>query len=121
MKILTEAEIGDYTVPVNIRYSKRTPHSLFFTFVTDLPVTWELDREMVRDGLGHQVGEGDVQIAPGIASIHLHLTTPSGEAFVVLPRGAVEEALRKSARMVPYGNEHLFMDWSGIPRPEVAS
>jgi len=121
MKILTEAEVGDVVIPVNIRYSKRTPHSLYLTFVTTHPVTWELEREMLRDGLGHKVGEGDVQIAPGTASIHLHLNTPSGEAYVVLPRGAVEAALRKSARMVPYGNEHLFMDWSSLPRPEVAS
>lgn len=121
MKHLTDATVGGTVYPVNIRYSKRNPHSLYFTFVTASPKTWVLDREMVRDGLGRMVGEGDVRITPGPVTIGIHLSSPDGDALAVFHKAAIVEALRESAGMVPFGNEELFMDWSGIPRPEVAS
>ena len=120
MKYLAHAVVGDRTIPVNIRYGKRNPFSLYFTFVDVHPVTWQLDREMVRDGLSFVAGEGDVRITPGGMTVGFHLSSPHGDSIAVFQRDDIVEALRQSAKTVPFGHEADLLDWSGIPRPEVS-
>ncbi|MEV5279845.1 SsgA family sporulation/cell division regulator [Streptomyces sp. NPDC006692] len=98
-------------VKARLRYSPATPLVVEITF--DLgeefsPVTWTLGRDLLRDGLSGPAGMGDAQIgptAPESRTLLLGLYSPGGSAEFRLPRQALGDFLRSTAKLVPYGRE----------------
>lgn len=74
----------------------------------DEGVEWLLSRELLRTGLSHPDGDGDVRIWPARAALDvlfLQLRAPSGEALFELSAAVVGEFLRETEQLVPAGHE----------------
>ncbi|MFF8902531.1 SsgA family sporulation/cell division regulator [Streptomyces lydicus] len=98
-------------VLATLHYSPDTPHCVEVTFALGgdhAPVTWNLGRELLRDGLSGPAGIGDVQIGPTdlpSRTLRLRLHSPHGTAEFSLPGQALGDFLRRTAKVVPYGRE----------------
>ena len=79
---------------------------------TDTSVVWVMDREMVREGLDTQVGEGDVRLWPNEHGtvLMLKLDVPGGSALISLPSQPVLAFLDATYRSVPAGRESSLLD-----------
>jgi hypothetical protein len=91
-------------------------------------ITWLLSRELLRSGLEHPAGEGDVRLWPARGAsdvLYLHLRAPSGEALFEVSRASVAGFLRTTEALVPPGEEvgrlclddelHLLLSNGGDP------
>ncbi|MFJ7416689.1 SsgA family sporulation/cell division regulator [Streptomyces sp. NPDC098077] len=93
-----------------LHYSQRDPYAVRFRFWLDSfgdPVEWYIGRELLRDGLLHLVGEGDVQIGPdqNSAAILIRLRVDEHSSTMTVPRQPVAGFLHRTAKAVPYGCE----------------
>jgi hypothetical protein len=71
-------------------------------------ITWLLSRELLRSGLEHPAGDGDVRLWPARGTsdvLYLHLRAPSGEALFEVSRTSVAAFLRTTEALVPFGQE----------------
>jgi hypothetical protein len=100
-------------VPATLSYEVSDPFAVRITFgesATDdgEGISWLVGRELLRAGLEHPAGEGDVRLWPSRTSgdvLFLHLRAPSGEALFELSATVVGEFLRETERLVPVGEE----------------
>jgi Streptomyces sporulation and cell division protein, SsgA len=75
---------------------------------TEAGITWLLSRELLRSGLEHPAGDGDVRLWPARGAsdvLYLHLRAPSGEALFEVSRASVAAFLRTTEALVPVGQE----------------
>jgi hypothetical protein len=104
-------------VPAVLGYNPADPYAVQIAFgevgttngePADGGIAWLLGRELLRSGLDHPSGEGDVRIWPAHSAadvLFLHLQAPSGEALFELSRGTVAAFLRQTDALVPPGAE----------------
>ena len=95
-------------LPVTLLYRTTDPYEVTITIGTD-HIEWKLGRELLQAGTERPAGDGDIRLwpcrqAPG-DHLFLHLSPPSGQALLELPRTAVLEFLRKTELLVPTGTE----------------
>lgn len=103
-------------VPATLAYEVTDPYAVRIAFgdvgqpagASGEGITWMVGRELLRSGIDHPAGEGDIRIWPAHAAtdlLFLHLRAPSGEALFELSRAAVAAFLRQTEALVPLGAE----------------
>lgn len=99
-----------------LEYHADDPYAVTAVFHTgEAPVTWVFARDLLDEGLVHEVGHGDVQIVPardslGTHTIQLRLSSPDGIAVLEASADAVLEFLGRSYALVPPGAESQHLD-----------
>lgn len=99
-----------------LEYYAADPFAVTAVFQTgDRPVRWVFSRDLLDEGLVHDVGEGDIQIVPtrdslGVHIVQLRLASPDGVAVLEAPADVILEFLGRSYALVPPGMESAFVD-----------
>ena len=111
---------GGPSLPVlaGLGYSADDPWAVRVAFHTggeaNGVVEWLFARELLTDGVGRAVGEGDVRVWPstkdGARLVHLAMSSPSGSALFELQRDALVEFLQQTYLAVPTGCEDERVD-----------
>src|SRR3954454_14059541 len=109
-------------VPALFSYDARDPYAVRIRFGSahaggQDAVTWLIGRELLRAGLDHPTGDGDVRVGPTEASsdvLFLQLRAPSGEALMELSRTALAAFVRGTETLVPFGAEGAAIDLDGV-------
>jgi hypothetical protein len=113
---------GQTPVPVcaELRFEPTDPYAVHVTFRTggtERPtqaVSWTFARDLLAEGMGHGVGEGDVRVWPAgsgrTAVVFLALSSPSGRALFEVPSGDLVAFLAGTYGVVPRGEESDFLD-----------
>ena len=112
----------DVPVLVNavLEYQPRDPYAVTAVILTTAgPVSWVFSRDLLDEGLVHEVGDGDVQLAPvrdddGHSTVQLRLSSPDGVAVLEAATDGVLEFLARSYGLVPPGSEAAFIDMDGL-------
>lgn len=103
-----------------LEYDARDPYAVTAVILTDEgPVRWMLARDLLDEGLVHEVGDGDVAVAPvrgddGHSTVQLRLSSPDGVAVLEVETDNVLEFLAHSYGQVPPGTEAAFVDIDGL-------
>ncbi|MEU4012861.1 SsgA family sporulation/cell division regulator [Streptomyces pseudogriseolus] len=123
--LVVELQAGDterFPVLAHLSYDPSDPFAVTVVFTLDGRVLarWQLDREMVTDGLTRPVGIGDVRLRPQARGVGRELRMEFlGEAradggrhhaVVFAWAEAVGEFLAETHRMVPAGCEEVRVD-----------
>jgi Streptomyces sporulation and cell division protein, SsgA len=108
----------------SLHYTCQDPYAVRMAFHvgTDEPVEWTLARDLLAAALHSHEGIGDVQAWPsaapgdqaaeeGAGILNLSMTSPYGHAQFEAPAAAVASFLRRTFRIVPAGQESLFIDF----------
>ena len=99
-----------------LEYQPRDPYAVTAVLLTsDGPISWVFARDLLDEGLVHEVGDGDVQLAPvrdddGHSRVQLRLSSPDGVAVMEASTDGVLEFLARSYGLVPPGSEIEFLD-----------
>ncbi|MGW0670627.1 SsgA family sporulation/cell division regulator [Streptomyces sp. NPDC002746] len=100
-----------FVITALLHYALEDPYAVRLVFrlnTGDEPVVWYVNRDLIRDGLVRLVGEGDVQIGPDPNDTHdvvFRLRVDTVSAVLTAPRHPIEDFLRRTAKVVPYGRE----------------
>jgi hypothetical protein len=103
-----------------LEYQPPDPYAVTAVLLTtDGPVRWMFARDLLDEGLVHEVGEGDVQLTPvrdadGHSAVQLRLSSPDGVAVLEASTDGVLEFLARSYGLVPPGQEPTFLDVDGL-------
>ena len=112
----------------SLHYSGQDPYTIRIAFHvgTDEPVEWTLARDLIAAALHSREGIGDVEAWPSAASddsagedeiaagtgvLNIVMTSPFGRAQFEAPAAAVASFLHRTYKIVPVGDESLFMDF----------
>jgi hypothetical protein len=112
----------------SLHYTGQDPYAIRIAFHvgTDEPVEWTLARDLLAAALHAREGIGDIQAWPSTAPgdpaaeegagaargiLNIVMTSPFGRAQFEAPAAAVASFLRRSYRIVPAGEESLFIDF----------
>jgi len=108
----------------SLHYTCQDPYAVKMAFHvgTDEPVQWTLARDLLAAALHSHEGIGDVQAWPsaapgdpaaedGAGILNLSMTSPYGHAQFEAPAAAVASFLHRTFRIVPAGQESLFIDF----------
>jgi hypothetical protein len=108
----------------SLHYTCQDPYAVKMAFHvgTDEPVQWTLARDLLAAALHSHEGIGDVQAWPsaapgdpaaedGAGILNLSMTSPYGHAQFEAPAAAVASFLQRTFRIVPAGQESLFIDF----------
>jgi hypothetical protein len=115
LTLLTVDDV-DCIVPSTFRHEPSDPYAVRVAVHTDgCLIEWYMARELLQAGLHEVAGLGDVCVHPGIdemgaAIVHLELSSPEGEAVLMVPARDLEQFLDESHRSVPAGSETDFLD-----------
>jgi hypothetical protein len=101
-----------------LEYHASDPYAVTAIFHTPGDaVRWVFSRDLLDEGLVHDVGDGDVQVVPGRDSqgehtVQLRLASPDGVAVLEASAEAILAFLGRSYGLVPPGTEadHLDLD-----------
>lgn len=99
-----------------LQYYARDPYAVTAIFHTGgEAVRWVFSRDLLDEGLVHDVGEGDVQVVPGrdmtgTHTVQLRLASPDGVAVLEAPAEGVLQFLGRSYGLVPPGTESEHVD-----------
>jgi hypothetical protein len=114
---LTLLSIGDdCVVPSTFRHDPSDPYAVRVGMQIDgCRIEWLMGRELLQAGLQDVAGLGDVCVHPGIdangaAVVHLELSSPDGDAVLVVPAPELAQFLQASYRSVPAGAETALLD-----------
>ncbi|MET8847999.1 SsgA family sporulation/cell division regulator [Amycolatopsis sp. NPDC004625] len=109
-QVRTHVIVHGHQQPADLHYDPADPYAV--TLVTGF-TRWVFARELLAGGLIEPTGDGDVHIRPDTggdpALIVIRLSSPDGEAELLIPRGAAERATDEFDAAVPAGTEHI--DW----------
>ena len=112
----------------SLHYTCQDPYAVKMAFHvgTDEPVEWTLARDLLAAALHSREGIGDVQAWPsaalpdpaaedgtaaGSGILNISMTSPFGHAQFEASAEAVASFLRRTFRIVPAGQESLFVDF----------
>ena len=108
----------------SLHYACQDPYAVKMAFHvgTDEPVQWTLARDLLAAALHSHEGIGDVQAWPsaapgdpaaedGAGILNLSMTSPYGHAQFEAPAATVASFLHRTFRIVPAGQESLFIDF----------
>lgn len=99
-----------------LEYQPRDPYAVTAVILTtEGPVRWVFARDLLDEGLVHEVGDGDVGLAPvrddeGHSTVQLRLSSPDGVAVLEASTDGVLDFLARSYALVPPGSEPEFLD-----------
>jgi hypothetical protein len=99
-----------------LEYNVRDPYAVTAVFFAgERPVRWIFSRDLLDEGLVHDVGDGDVQVVPGTDglgahTIQLRLASPDGVAVLEAASDEVLDFLGRSYALVPPGTESTHLD-----------
>jgi hypothetical protein len=99
-----------------LEYQPRDPYAVTAVILTpDGPIRWVFARDLLDEGLVHEVGDGDVGLAPmrddeGHSTVQLRLSSPDGVAVLEASTDGVLDFLARSYVLVPPGREPQFLD-----------
>jgi hypothetical protein len=99
-----------------LEYNVRDPYAVTAVFFAgERPVRWIFSRDLLDEGLVHDVGDGDVQVVPGTDglgahTIQLRLASPDGVAVLEAASDEVLDFLGRSYALVPPGTESAHLD-----------
>ena len=99
-----------------LEYYAADPFAVTAVFNTaGQPVRWVFSRDLLDEGLVHDVGEGDIQIVPtrdslGVHLVQLRLASPDGVAVLEASADVILEFLGRSYALVPPGAESSLVD-----------
>jgi hypothetical protein len=99
-----------------LEYNVRDPYAVTAVFFAgERPVRWIFSRDLLDEGLVHDVGDGDVQVVPGTDDLGLHtiqlrLASPDGVAVLEAASDEVLDFLGRSYALVPPGTESTHLD-----------
>jgi hypothetical protein len=99
-----------------LEYHADDPYAVTAAFHTDAePIRWVFSRDLLDEGLVHEVGDGDVQVGPGRdmlgePSIQLRLSSPDGVAVLETDADVILDFLERSYALVPPGAEPAHLD-----------
>ena len=109
---LVNSQGGEFPCEAQLTYTKEDPFAVkMFFYPTGpsaaKPTVWVFARELLWEGLEHDVGLGDVKVNPsGEGELAINLYAPTTESATVLAdKLSIAEFLQESATLVPYGNE----------------
>jgi hypothetical protein len=100
-----------FVITAFLHYTLEDPYAVRIVFrmsTGDEPVVWHVNRDLIRDGLARLVGEGDAQIGPDPGNAHdviFRLRVDDASALLTAPRRPIEDFLRRTVEVVPYGRE----------------
>jgi hypothetical protein len=124
LNLVVGAEYG-VPVPARFSYSAHDPLSVTAEFhAAGSAVQWVFARDLLQAGTVHPTGDGDVTCWPATISgervVCIALRSPSGQALLEAPAGAIDEFLQRSYEVVPVGAEGDFLDLDGLIRDLLA-
>ena len=99
-----------------LEYYAADPYAVTAVFHTgEQPVRWVFSRDLLDEGLVHDVGDGDIQVVPTRDAfsghvVQLRLASPDGVAVLEASADVVLEFLGRSYALVPPGMESAFVD-----------
>jgi hypothetical protein len=103
---------GDQLIDVtaDLRYASRDTYAVRVSLsVADSPaVEWVFARELLRDGLVHPAGSGDIQIFPAVGGIVIDLTSPHGQARLLADASDISDFVDRMYDLVADGDEDRF-------------
>lgn len=114
-----DAYIGTNVLKARMMYDRSDPLVVLMqVYCVHGPVTWLISRDLLRDGMTHPVGDGDVHVSTDEATglVSLELSSPSGHAVVAFEAKAITDLLDASARVVMWGDEFRNVDWDAVLR-----
>lgn len=107
-----------YYIPLTALLSYRVsdPYAVSLAFEVDTyapPVIWTFARDLLREQ--PTVQNGDVRVWPapdanGEMVVHIEVSSPAGYAHFITPAAAIDEFVRWTADLVPFGAESSFTD-----------
>jgi len=115
LTLLTVGDV-DCTVPSTFRHDPSDPYAVRLGMRVDgCVVEWLMSRDLLHEGLTRVAGIGDVCVHPGFdedgaAIVHVELSSPEGEAVLLVPARELEAFLNDSYRSVPAGSETAHLD-----------
>ena len=115
---------GATSMPVTagLSYDAADPYAVTVGFHTGAGasadvVEWTFARQLLTDGVGAPVGQGDVQVWPCSREaepvVCLSLSSPSGKALFEVPVPELVEFLTMTYAAVPTGSESEHVDLDG--------
>ncbi len=109
MRLVVDGD-ADVLVPTTLGYDATAPFAVSAVFHTcEGDVVWVFGRDLLADGVGDVVGEGDVTVWPsqnrGRRVVCIALSSPSGDALLEADRRDVSAFLRSAFAVVPRGAE----------------
>jgi hypothetical protein len=105
------------TVEADLRYDVTDPFAVTACFDTgDTTVQWVFGRDLLNQGRYEPTGDGDVHVWPclsarGEAVTIIELSSPDGEALLQARTLDVNEFLRRTEDLVPWGTEAELIDF----------
>jgi hypothetical protein len=97
--------------PIQLSYDPSEPYAVKLTIFTEsTDVEWVFARELLRDALVRNVGDGDIRLGSDGAAVTIELSSPSGEAQLECARHSVEIFVAGVYEAVPEGGESLRTD-----------
>lgn len=93
-------------IPTKLSYDSADPFAVTLTSTSsNSEVQWVFARDLLRDGLAGQTGEGDVKIHPDAGAIVLELNSGDGSAKLECARRSIEGFVDDIYSAVPEGSE----------------
>jgi hypothetical protein len=110
LTLAVSAANGDAELAAELRYDTADPFAVTLTIGVDCPkpVVWIFARDLLAEGIGVPVGEGDITVEPAtdVAGEQVRITLATDcLATLLAPRDAVTEFLGESYARVPTGTE----------------
>jgi hypothetical protein len=111
--VVADAEAVSFTA--SLRYAVADPYAVRAVFTNeDQEVEWVFARDLLHRGLSAPTGDGDVHVWPswgtGRELLMVSLTSPDGQAVLETSADSVRTFLDRTAVLVPYGDESLYLD-----------
>lgn len=93
-------------IPTKLSFDSTDPFAVTLTSLSAHgEVEWVFARELLRDGLTEQTGEGDIKVHSEFGAVVLELTSPTGRARLECARHSVELFVDDIYATVPDGLE----------------
>lgn len=102
-----------HQLDVVLGYRRNDPYAVTMTFLTGSgDLTWTFGRDLLVDGVNLPTGQGDVHVAPSIASngragVHIELSSPDGHLVLQARADDVNDFITRSTEVVPVGSESV--------------
>ncbi len=106
----------------DLRYDSADPYAVCLSLHPDgySTVDWVFARDLLADGIHHQVGLGDVVVEPVRARradyVRITLRSPTTQFHAQLPARAVASFLRRTHAIVRLGTEERHLDLDNVVR-----
>jgi hypothetical protein len=112
------ASLGNHPVKTTLGYHSAEPLAIYITFDCEVRgTTWRVSRDLVIAGMTSidYVGDGDVRLRriaadgtwPLVDQVDLHLSSPGGEAFLLIPLADLSRFVGRTLVEMPLGDEQV--------------